>query len=301
MPYAKRRYRRRKSKKSVGKSLLRDAKKRGTNSALEKAVKLISKRQAKALMPANLCFRRYLFADYDWITNTFENYTDLDMTGEIVHVVQIPIMDNATVTTVDPTSDIDLRPEVPQYNRGAHTIAPFGQPMDGYRMSHKVSLGNININMRFLLDPLVETTPAYSRTKIRWALIATHNQAQDGLTWSPPVNQVLPRSPVDFFGYSSRLDTSVANNSRLFKWHVLQKGHCYMSADDYRIVEKRVSIFHEFKRRLTYEFQNDDRNGQRVVGSCKIFLVIRNDLPISTPTAQKPKIAAVCKVGYKDC
>lgn len=292
--YGKRRYRRRKKKTSVGKALLRDAKKRGTNSLLEKAVKIIAVREAKKLIPPNLLFRRYYYQDYDGISHRFGVPTDLDMEGVLVHVVQIPLNDASTMVAVPPLSDLDMRPQIPLYPRGDNTIA-VSVPQIGYRSSNTISIKSVSAQMIFRMAQ--EEEPDEARVLITYALVATSNTAQYGLQWYPPVNQILPWKQ---WGYSSRIDVEARDDSALFKYRTLAKGSCYISASPDRPREIRRTLFK--KLNMPYEYHPMGQNGQRVTGVYKLWLVARARLFAGTeaqPT-QKPTIAAVCKVAFKN-
>lgn len=167
--------------------------------------------------------------------------------------------------------------------------------MDGFRVSHKVSIKNISIKLKFFADPLGVAAPERAFTRVRYAIVATSNTAQYGLTWAAPIDEILPYRP---WGYSSRLDTEIRDDSALFKWRTLRKGSFIIRHHDAFLREKSRSIYHDFKRALTYEYDWDDQNGQQVTGVKKLFLVLRSDTPVTY--AQKVRVAGLVKLGYKD-
>lgn len=297
MAYGRRRRRygkNRKKKKSTraGKKLLREARTSRVDSAAELAVKLIAKREAAKLLPPNKLFRRYYFCDYDGGLNTWTNPTALDLNGLVVHICQIPLIDNATMITQPPVSDPDMRPNVPNYLRGTNVLAPMFDQIK-YRSNSMITIKNINVGLRFYLQELGVATPERPFIDVEYAVVSTSNTAQYGLTWSPPIDQILPYKQ---WGYSSRLDRIDRDNSALFKWRTLAKGRVRLGWSDFNVREKRRSMF--IKCNIPYEYDPMDQNGQQVTGVNKIFLVIRSDTPLAY--TQKAFVAGFCKVGFKD-
>lgn len=302
MPYARKKYRRRRrktgGKKSIGKSLLRDSKKRGTNSALEAAVKSIAKKEALKLLPPNRIFRRFYFANYDRDTNIFSAYTDLDWDGNLVHIVQMPKMDGATAQSILPTVDGDVRglfpgPASDPYSRGTNLIAPF-VPLDGFRTGTVISIKNISCRFKFHLVPLGVNAPIEEYVTVHWAIVVTSDIAQLGLAWSPAPEEVMAVAP---FGYSSRLDTDIKQQTSLFKSRTLKRGSVRLRYNVEHRKEKLVKLF--LKTNMRYEFSGLSQNGQQTE-DVKLFCVFRSSCPAAANTVYKPKCAAVIKIGYKD-
>lgn len=293
MPYArKRRFRRRarKGKAVKGKTLLRQARTARIDSAAERAVVIIAKREAKKLIPPNLCFRRYLFADYNNLTHSFNNRTDVDMGGTIVHIAQIPKWDAQLAITTVPVADPDLRPQIPIYPRGGNVVAPTTSK-DQYRWANKVSIKNIQVGLIFQLRPLGVALPEMDDITIKFALVSYGGAGIFPLGSAPQPDEVMtyPRQ----FGYSSRLDTS---EPALQKYRTLKSGFVKLRWSDYNIVEKQRKLF--WSGTLPYEYTVGSQNGQLVAGNKKLFLVMRSNVPIAN--TQKPTVAAFVKLGYQD-
>lgn len=285
------RRRRRKGKAIKGKTLLRQARTARIDSAAERAVALIAKREAKKLMSPNLIFRRYYFADYQTATQTFSNRTPVDMAGVIVHILQIPKWDNQTLPTQVPVADADMRPQVPLYPRGANVVAP-DTSKDQYRFGSQVSVKNISVELlfQFIIPPLA--VPEEEKVIIKYALMQVGGDQIFAPQWAP-----LPRAIMPFprpFGYSSRLDNEQAE---LEKVRTLKKGFVTLYPNvDNKIVEKGRKMF--WTGNLPYEFNLADQNGQQVEGNKKLFLVLKSTAKLAA--AQKPTVACVIKVGYRD-
>lgn len=267
---------------------------RRINTAVERRMVQVAKKEAKKLMPSNLLWRRYMFCDYDTMTDVFANPTALDRDGHIVHIVQIPKVDNATQVTVPPSADADIRP-TPNYARGTHLIGPMTH-VDGYRQGASISIKNIAMNLKFKLTPYandVDDAQESNHIKIDYAIVAAYRDGTSGLQWTPDVESVLPYRP---WGYSSRLDTDIRDDSAIFKTRTLAKGSLRMRASQRNVIERNRKLFLACNKR--YDFTEFDQNGQQVASPYKIFFVIRSDS--QTTDQQKVTFAACCKVGYQD-
>lgn len=308
MPYAKKRYRRKRKfrkrkKKSFGSKLLRDARTRGTNSAAELAVKIIAKREAKKLLGPNLIFRRQVWGDYDRLANIFGAGTPIDMDGLIVHMPQIPIWDIQTANATLPSADLNLVPPIPFYMRGTNVLAA-GVAQDQFRTSNKVSLQSLGFDLRFylpMMDPL-QALPRREDVTIRWRIVAvTHPDAYIA-QWTPKVEDVLAYKGL---GFSSRLDKVIQDPVNDLKFKVLKQGKYLMKYSTDRTKERFISTF--LKTNITYEFQSYienvqpySQNGQRVTGRVKIFLVLRADCAANAAPEHKPTVIGFYKVGYRN-
>lgn len=293
--FKKRSFRRRGGKRkgsSFGKKLLRDAKKRGINSAAEAAVAIIAKKQAQKLLPPNLMFRRYLFADYDSLTQVFSHESPVDLSGLIVHIAQVPRWDAQTMPAVAPTSDVDLRPTVPVYPRGANVVAPTVNK-DGYRWSNKITIKNINIGLRFTLPPVVGVGVEKMSHTIFYGIGYWGGDDIFAMQAAPQPSAVMsdPKS----FGFSNRLDNL---QPELEKFRFLKRGVCRIKYTENQSQPKTVSKSMFWSGSLPYEYNSLNMNGQLIAGNKKLFLVLRCDTALAA--TQKPTVAAFVKLGYRD-
>lgn len=305
MPYGKRYKRRgrgRKTrKKTVGKKLLRDARKRGTNSALEKAVQIISRREAKKLIAPNLIFRRTIWGSYNRNTNTFGVGTAIDMDGLIVHMAQIPLYDTETVGVVTPAADGALVPNIPVYNRGPNDLAPM-KAQDGYRSNTVIFLKNLGCDLRFYLDPTGVAAQPREDVTVWYRIVSVTDPDQHQLTWKPDIEEVLPYKGL---GYSSRLDTGIRDATNDMKFTTLKKGKIRLRYHDYRPQERFKSLYWGGSKRYEYlptvtGISVADQNGQRVTGTSKVFLVLRSDIPTALAAGFKIRVNGFLKVGYRN-
>lgn len=315
MPYArkgrKRRRRRRRYKKgsSLGKKLMRDAKTRGTNSLVEKAVKIIAKREAEKLIAPNFIFRRGVWGDYDRDLNRWGLGTPVDMDGLIVHMCQIPLVDDATMPTVIPTADPNLRPTIPNYVRGPNVIAP-AVPRDGFRSDSSIEIKSLGAQLRFYLDPLFFVPPAggppeltdheQEAVNIEYRFLAVSEDNMESLGYAPTIDQVLPWHGL---GYSSRLDVDIRDTTAVFKSRTLAKGRFRLTYKNYGLQEKYISVFAKCNYRYEYSTLTDgvvDMNGQRVTGPHKIFLALRADTTAASPARHKVHVSGFIKCSYRD-
>lgn len=299
MPYKRRfrrRRRRRKGKSSVGKKLLSDARRRGTNSKLEKAVKLIAKKEALKLLPPNLVFRRFILADYSQALNEMSNYTTVGWDGTVIALGQIPITDMQTTSVAAIPAqvfDAALRPN-PTYPYGVNVIAPLVTGLDGYRSGVSVMIKNIAIGLRARHSAQGATIPRYEHCFLKWAVVTTQDDAQSGIAWEPQPERILRMRT---FGYSSRLDVDVTNETSRFKFKVLMKGTIKLNYKAEDVVETQIQRFRKTNIRLEYD--QTDAYGQQVIGTNKLFLVLRSNIP-QADNAYHPQVGGYFKLGYKN-
>lgn len=294
MPYGKRKRGGRRGRRSFGKkkystttSKLADKR---INTLVEKRMQDISKQEAKKLIAPNLVFRRYLFADYNAATYLITNRSEIDTAGLIVHIAQIPKWDSETNITVPPLADADLRPQVPLYPRGANVVAPTTSK-DQYRFGSHVSIKNISCELIFQLMRPPLQVPEMKDVTVQYTIGYWGGDGIFALQSAPQPSAV--RSWPRPFGYSSRLDNL---QPELEKFRSLKSGFVTLHHSDFNITEKTRNVF--WSGNLAYEFDPRDQNGQMVVGNKKLYLVLRSDVP--TTYAQKPTVAAVVKLGYRD-
>lgn len=300
MPYKRkprrRRRRRRKGKSSVGKKLLSDARRRGTNSKLEKAVKLIAKKEALKLLPPNLVFRRFILADYDAGLNEMTNYTGIGWDGTVIALAQIPMTDMQTTSVAAlpaQVADGALRPN-PTYPYGVNVIAPFVTGIDGYRSGRKVVIKNIAFGLRARHSAQGAAIPRYEHCFLKWAVVTTSDDAQSGVAWEPQPERILRMRT---FGYSSRLDIDSALDTSLFKFKTIMRGTIKL---DYK-VEDVVETQREYFRKVNIpiEYDETDAYGQQVISRRKLFLVLRSNIP-QADNGYHPQVGGYFKLGYKN-
>lgn len=303
MPRRYKKSRRRRKGKSFASKLMRAAKKPGINSIAERAVALIAKKEAEKLIAPNLIFRRACFGEYSRLLNIFQNPTKLDINGCVLHMAQIPLNDNTTNVTVAPSADLFLRPTVPQYPRGANVIATT-TPTDGYRTGPTVQIKNLGASLRLFL-PALNTATSNTRREdvtVTAAIVAVQEQDMDQLQWKPQIDTVMPFKGL---AYSSRLDVEISQPVAETKFQVLTKARMVLKYDQYVPKERFMHLFTKWDKRYEYQpyieaVQQADQNGQRVVGSHKVFLVIRSDIPAGTPADLKVDLAGFIKCGYRN-
>lgn len=288
----------------VGAKLLRDAKSRGTNSKLEKAVRIISKKMAteqiKKLLPPNRIFRRECWGVYNRTLNLFAGLTQIDMaTSRVYHCAQIPASDVMTRPTGGPPAadpNFVVQPTYP--NRGPNIL--FKEvDLQGFRDGNVISIKNVSVQFLFELGL---TTPGVSPTVekhvIRWALCTVMEDGSHAAQFAPSPDQILPYKGM---GFSNRLDQEVTDRKEETKLRILKRGSTSMSHKLVNINRKWPDFY--WKGNLAYEYQSTDpaagtvysSNGQEVV-SPKLFLCLAASTPASSP--YKVKCYANIKVGY---
>jgi len=307
--YGKRKSRRRRGKRTFSKKLLRDAKTARIDSAAEKAVQIIAKREAEKLMPPLLIFRRYLFCDYDSANNLLNPAlaTQLDWGGQIVALAQVPIMDNATIPTYAMQNDPDIRPNPQVYNFGVNVIAP-QRSSDGFRRGSHIEIKKIQLGVKAWTDQMgVGVAQLLDNCYIKYAVIAVQENVliQEVALSSPPVEEVLH---MKIWGYSSRLDDEIEKETRKYKVRTLVKGSFRLNYGTTSKNERTREHFTELKRPLRIEYAPGDpatgaamdQYGQRVVGPWKLYLALRSNVPGTYNAIYKPLVAAYCKLSYSD-
>lgn len=301
--YGKRKYRRKRKRQSFGKKLLQDARKRGVNSSAELAVKIIAKKEAQKLIAPNLIFRRMVFGTFNRTLNTFTNATVVDMNGLIVHIPQVPLWDIQTSNATIPVADPNMVPQIPNYFRGPNLLAA-GIVQDGFRNSSKISIQNLGCDLRVHLNPL-QAGPSVPRREditLRYAIVSVTHPDAYLLQWKPDIDEVMAYKGL---GYSSRLDVEIRDAPQELKFHTLKSGKLTLKHSQFTAKEKFVSLFWSGSR--TYEYQSyidgvsqASQNGQRVVGTSKIFLCLRSDSPVTDPPDMKVSVVGFMKCGYRN-
>lgn len=297
----KRRRRRRATRSSrttrkVGKKLLSDARRPGTNSSLEKAVKLIAKKEALKLLPPNLIFRRMILADYTRATNAMVNYTPIGWDGVVIALAQIPMEDSQTLAigALPPqVNDPSLRPN-PVYPYGVNLITPMETGLDGFRSGRKVSIKNIVIGIRTRVDPFAEGAPNYEHAFLKWRVVTVSDDAMSGVAWEPQPDRLLRMRT---FGFSGRLDVDELQNTSLLKTRTLMKGTIKLTYNKDHVVETQREKF--LKCNIPVEYANNDAYGQQVTSQQKLFLVLRSNIP-QADLVNHPQCAGYYKLGYKN-
>ena len=283
---------------------MRDARKPGINSIAERAVALIAAQEIKRTLPPNLIFRRTCFGDYNRSTNVFAVGTPCDMASpECLHMAQIPCWDIQTIATDVPSSDPNLVPAIPLYDRGTNVLVA-GVAPDGFRESSKITVFSFGCDLRFVLDRNVLAPLARREdVTVRYAIVAISSPDAFQLQWAPTPQEALPYKGL---GYSSRLDTLVNDDVNDTRRRILKQGKIVMKYNAFNTQERFRHLF--WKGKLPYEYQSYstsagtsmDQNGQRCVSKWKVFLVIRSDSPTVEPLTNKVRVNGFIKCGYKN-
>lgn len=282
----------------VGKKLLRDARRRGTNSALEAAVKKISRKEAQKLMPPNLIFRNFILADYNMMTNSMTNFTQIAWDGLVISLGQIPITDNITMAqTAAPAQlpDPAMRPQFSPTVYGVNVIAPFFTGTDQFRSGLKVQIKNIALGLRASIA-LAPANPKFEHCFLKWAVVLSMDDAQSGQGWEPTPDRLLPMRK---FGYSPRLDQGIAQQTSHLKTKTLMKGCIKLTYNDSHHVETQREKFR--KTNFILEYSGNDLFGQQTIGQYKLFLVLRSNIPQADAAQYAPRVGGYYKLGYKNC
>lgn len=296
----KRRFRRKRS--SAGKKLLRDARTRGINSAAERAVQIIAKREALKLIGPNLIFRReiYAAAPYNRVTNVFAAGTNLGLAGHVLHMCQIPVWDIVTQAAVAPTADTAF--PTPDYGRGPNTLTQ-NIPQDGYRESTTITIKNLSAQLRLFLPASAESRPNAESVTVEFAIVKVQDADAGDLQWKPDLVDIMPWKG---YGWSSRLDTE-ADPMHDMKFRYLARKRVRMKYREWLNNEVYTKLF--WSGSIRYEYQGYDptaglvldQNGQRVVGnSGKIFLIMRSSIPEVDVELEGPTVQGFIKVGYRN-
>lgn len=293
-------------RKSFGKKLLQDAKKRGIQSAAEAAVRIIAKNAAEALISPNRIFRRNVWGAYDRLLNSYVGSSDLQMTPLIVHMCQIPIWDIVTQPAVAPAADVNF-PVQPVYTRGPNTLTA-NIPADGFRSNTSVYLKNLSCELKLSLAALVNApvAPVQSGVNVTYQMVAISRNGQDALGFVPVAADQNRMFRFKGLGYSYRLDGAIGGDMQELNYKVLAKGKAYLSYKDFNVTTKFVQLY--WKGHIHYKYSDAldplgaglDQNGQRVTGKWKIFLMIRSDVPDALVPQLKPTVAGFIKCGYRE-
>lgn len=294
----RKRFRKRYKKRgtSLGKKLMRDARKPGKNSLVERAVALIAKKEALKLMPPNLIYRQYFCAPYDSQTNAMGPMTRIGWDGLVISLCQIPKADNETqqiATSVPQVPDPNLFPQFAYPPGNVSVINTRAIGGDGFRLGNTVSVKSIALGIRVQNRPLGANNPDYEHSFLKWAVVTTAYDAQSGVGWEPTADRLLK---MKIFGFSSRLDVAETQQITHLKTRTLMSGTIKCDFSQYYVVETQREYFKNVNVRI--EYQPDDIYGQQVTGDKKLFLVLRSTIPQASQW--QPVVGGYFKINYRN-
>lgn len=299
-----------KKSKAFGKKLLRDAKTPGTNSLAELAVKIIAKKEALKLLPPNLVFRSYLFATYDRDTNRMGAQAKIGWRGRTTILPRIPVRDNEPYNVLPvngqhniqtPVADNSVINKFLVSSYGGHVGFPFRSGRDMFRAGTKIIIKNVQVGIRVTLDPTYEVPQIYEHAFVKWAVVVTQSPGQSAAGAHPIPATVLK---MRIFGYSSRLDEGIAQNTTHTKYRTLMKGTLKVNYRNDHVDENQKTYF--AKCNVPIEYGINDAVGEQQIGANAMYLVIRSNIPDPNQETHpdepdyRPGVGAYFKLGYVD-
>lgn len=293
----------------VGKTLLRHARTFANDSALEAAVRKISKQECGQ---TNLIHRAYILADYRMDTNQmdWQTATPISWDGLSIPLCDIQKWDNETqalLTSQPQVPNTLFRPQDDTNMLTQNVIAPV-ITHNGFRQGLEIHVRNVALGLRIRVPPLVQdrdpqtgsivNLAQYEHAFVKWAVVATQRQENDLLNYTVNPREVLPMRK---FGYSSRLDRAEAVQVTDNKFKTLMKGTIKVNYQQWKVNETCIEKFRQGLN-LKINYENDDLFGQKLHNSrYKLFLVMRSNIPSVGPYTQfLPMAAGYFKVGYRD-
>lgn len=276
------------------------------NTTIERRMKEIAINEHNKLVP-KLIFRQFLMGTYNQGTNIFGQGSRIDWQGQVMTLVQIQKIDNATAVAIPAAPNVQQTPASYQAV-GGNLIAPIF-PSDGWRDAmfirvHGVSL-DINIEQPRVLDvhqAAADSTPVlvptYSYIDVWFSVLTTYYHDSDLIAAKPDAEQILQ---VPIYGFNSRLDSILALDDlgKELKTRVLWKKKVRMriSLAKTNITDRKY--FLNFKKRpIKIQYHELDQAGQAVIGP-KLFFVVRSTCPSAVAYDRyKPRVRLVAKTFY---
>lgn len=246
-----------------------------------------------------------MWGSYNRITNAFPlgGGTPVDNGGLCCHLLQVPVWDIQTQAATQPVQDPAFT-NPPVYNRGPNTLTA-NIDQDGYRSSNEIYVYNLSVALRFFLPATQQVLiPTAEHVTVRYAIVRVQHEDQAQLLWQVPIQDALPQKGM---GYSSRLETDLAEHWAKQKIRTLKRGTFRMRYRQFIPNEKFIKCFWSGKLKYSYQaLQTNpnlpmDQNGQSVTSAGgKIFLVMRSSVPIGSNPGEMPRVMGFIKAGYKN-
>lgn len=278
--------------------------------AIDSRVEVRMQEIAKSEISKNrklLTSRKYLYHDYNKITNTWTPLTTvqgqntihhslIDWEGSVVELSNIPQVDVNFETNVpqadDPETKDDENSDGDGSGQGAMT-----QTMQGRRHSDQIYIQSVSAELRIRQERLADSDPSkFGHTTVYYAFVLWRGEevTMDNVTTKPDYNQ-LCRKPRPW-GYSSKLDLALEQVFNGLKTKVLCRGSTKIPLDDVSTSEKFTTIYKKFKNPIKVQFQVDSQNGQKA--NKKLYFCCASTIPALENIVLKPSVAVCTKVNY---
>lgn len=274
----------------------RQAKTHAYDSKIEKIIARVARKEDMKHIQ-KLEFRQYLFGPYDIATNIYAAATRVHYVGFVQALARVQKLDNATAFTV-PAAAQPFQTPATYIPPGTNVIAPVNG-RDGFRIGDWISIYGIQLQIRCFTNLIQSLNlPRYENAYLYWKLCAVHYDGSDLPNALPQAHECLklPR-----FGYSSKLDTAIAQDDMKLHIKTFASGKIKMrmgtgSAN----VEFRNHYVSLAKNPLKVEYNPLSQSGESVE-RWKPFLVLRSNIPDTQgTTVYQPAVNVCTRIFYTD-
>jgi len=307
MPYAKRRYRKKRGKRSkrvyrVKKSKLLDRK---INTLFEKRAQEIAEDVHKKGMITKI-LRKQWFSPYDILQNVFGapgaqaaiSWSGISTQLSDVHktdqnfIANVAQNDNP-LSVVGPSGSGNENNDGDGLGQGMTTVSDLTR-----RAKNMIQCTSISIGIRCAVDGVLpaDATVRFDGCWLHyWIGTVKDDRFRTDPEFVPQPEELLALSR---FGYEAKLDSQQSLLTNLVKKRTILKGKFYMrfrrDRCDVKFKEKHKKL--KFKLHYTPESQN----GALMEDSKKIILVLRSDIPDTAEEIYKPKVWVYTKLRYTE-
>lgn len=264
------------------------------DTALEKRMQEIAEAEIRKNL-IRLCFRLYCFGTYTNATGVFDAGTNINFTGKTVNIGRIIKCQVEQKAVVAAAANDPLTTNVDETNvMTGDPILAVSKDMHGRRLGDSVMLTGIAITIKARM-PENASQPAIEESRLMYNLVSVYDDWETvGLASDPTIPQLLRIYP---FGYSPLLDKVEDVQHTRRKLRFLEKGTHVFRAHDAKPYDATISIYHEFKNPVLYEFHPEDQNGTRPL-KLKYFLTLRSNIPDANDKNIFPNVHVCTKMYY---
>lgn len=307
-----RRRRRRKPKGKVyKKGLPKRALSGAIDTAIEKRMRTIARKEAQASL-VHLVDRNYYWGNYDNVTNCFTGGRRIYYDGAMQEIF---VLDKADINQPlnAPDADPQEQPDQKENDVDGSTQGMLTETIHGRRLTDVVKLSGVNMSLKVFVDRipdeyahmsafnqnnnpdyvgesawhqwfLREANGEYNRilpetVRVEYGIYQVFDEtAPDSGAIAPVVVDLMPRKR---WGFSSRLDDADQQPSLWKKKKALIKGKFTYQLRASVQRDKTINRYVRFPKPITVKFLPADQNGRQKTTS-RFFFVIRTNIPHQT-------------------
>lgn len=295
---SRKRSRRSRSRKRVSRSRLADKK---VNTLVEKRIVELAQKVHDSNI-VKLIDRKYIFANYNSVTNVYGDGLKMDYEGQVVPLTRIRLADIEMVGAIGnpdipETMQDESNPPGPEATGLA--VGALDATKHGFRSADFIKVQGFSLKVRALVDRVQEgSSPLYDNSCLFWRIVLVRSD-EDNLDpdWEPTADALLP---LHSWGYSAKLDLQEAEATANLRCRTLLKGSMALRPRIGRSDQKNKSQFVRFKKPILISYKPGSQTGMDFTKG-QIFLVARSNIPVAASfDVYKPQAAMCCKMFYTD-